>query len=465
VRTLNFAEFAVAARREELSDDVYAAATRAVVDWFAATVAGSVMEPALILRQALGFAEGNGTCGLVGSEGAVDPRTAALLNGTASHIAEMDDIFREGIYHPGSPTVAAALSAAQHLGLSGERLLRAVAVGYEIGDRIAAALQPRHYRFWHTTGTVGTIGAAAAVAELLELGTEPFAHALATAATNAAGLQQAFRSDAMSKPLHAGHAAEAGLTAAFAASRGFTGALDILEGPAGLGAAMSQDVDWGRAVADLGKPWAVTQATVKNHSCCGHTFAAVDAALELRAQGVRASDVETVTVQTYTTATTVAGNPDPRTEFEAKFSLSYCVAAALELGGVRLAAFSEESLRNPAIRSLVQRTTVEADPELDEGFPSRRRARVTLRLVDGATVSVTRNTRKGDPDDPLSDADLRDKFDDLVVPVLGGEATARLAEQLWSVRRAEGVSSLGASAPVGKAAPEPAGSIEERRRT
>ena len=454
MRTLDFADFAVSWRSSGLPDDVYAAATRAVVDWFAATVSGTTMPPAIILRDVLAFAEGNGPCRLVASDIVADARTAALVNGTASHIAEMDDIFRDGIYHPGSPTVAAALAAAQHLGADGERLLRAVAVGYEVGDRIAAALQPHHYVFWHTTGTVGTIGAAAAVAELLELEVEPFAHALATATTTAAGLQQAFRSDAMSKPLHAGHAAEAGLTAALAASRGFTGALDILEGAAGFGAAMSKDVDWDSAVGKLGRPWGITQATVKNHSCCGHTFAAVDAALELRAEGVRAAEVEDVTVETYTTAVEVAGIPDPKTDFEAKFSLSYCVAAALELGRVRLAAFSDESLDNPAIRSLVQRTKVEADPEMDAGFPSSRRARVTLRLADGSTVMRLRNTRKGDPDDPLTDAELRDKFDDLAQPVLGDDGASALANQLWDLRRADRLGARGGGPRPGHATPE-----------
>ena len=380
--TQDLANFAVNSRKDGLSDVTYAAATRAVVDWFGATIAGSAMEPAMILRETFSYAEGAGESSLIPSGVGVDPRTAAMINGTASHTAELDDIFREGIYHPGSPTVAAALAAGQHVHASGEQFLRGVAVGYEIGDRIAAAMQPSHYNYWHTTGTVGAIGAAAAVCEILELDAGAFAHGLATATTMAAGLQQAFRSDAMSKPLHAGHGGDSGLLAALAAAKGYTGALDILEGPAGFGAAMSTDVDWSKAVDALGKPWAVGQATVKNHSCCGHTFAAVDAALALRAEDLDASSVRSLKIQTYSTAVKVAGNESPTTAFEAKFSLSYCVAAALVLGSVRLAAFTPESLADRTIRDLMARITVEAEPEFDAEFPSRRRARVTVETVD-----------------------------------------------------------------------------------
>lgn len=420
-------------RRRGLTPQEGHAAVRAVVDWFAATVAGSSMPPALALRAALMDGEG-GKSRLVPDGARAGCRTAALVNATASHTVEMDDIFRDGIYHPGAPTVSAALAVADQISASGPVFLRAVAVGYEVGDRISAAVNPAHYRYWHTTGTIGTLGAAAAVADLLELADRQFAHALASAATMAAGLQQAFRSDAMSKPLHAGHAAEAGVLAALAASKGFTGALDVLDGPVGFGAAMADHPDWA-AVADAigSEPLGITQPTLKNHACCGHTFAAVDAALELRARGIHSGDVEGIAVDTYTTATTVAGIPEPSSAFEAKFSTAYCVAAALRTGSVRLRTFEEPALSDPETRRLTALVTLQADPAMEAGFPGRREARVTVRLRSGETVVAERHTRKGDPDDPLSDAELREKFDDLAVGPLGAEGARRLAEALWSL--------------------------------
>ena len=131
---------------------------------------------------------------------------------------------------------------------------------------------------------------------------------------------------------------------------------------------MSHEPDWKSAVDRLGKPWAVTQATVKNHSCCGHTFAAVDSALEMRAEGLVSSSIDAIEIGTYTTATKVAGYDDPQSEFEAKFSLVYCVAAAFQLGSVRLAAFAPNMLIDPDLRALIARSKVSADPEFDADF-------------------------------------------------------------------------------------------------
>lgn len=439
------AAWATARRSEPLPEIATAGATRAVADWFAAAVPGASMPPAACLVEALVSEHEEGPSQLVGTRRAVTPLLAALVNGTAAHAAELDDIYREGIYHPGAPTIAAALAAGEAAGSTGVQLLGAVAIGYEIGDRIARAVNPAHYRYWHTTGTVGCLGAAAAVAEVLQLDTERFTHALAVSTTMAAGLQQSFRSDSMAKPLHAGHAAQAGVIAAYAARAGFTGATDILEGSAGFGAAMSEGVDWEAAVADLGEPRLVASATVKPHSCCGHTFAAIDAALELReASGIALSEIEAIEVETYATALAVAGNPSPATAFEAKFSLPYCIAAALKLGSVRLRAFEVDALTDPGIRRLADVTSLRVAGDLDAEFPGRRGARVRLVGRGGTQARAERRTRKGDPDDPLSEAELRSKLRELVLPVYG-DRVEELEEAIWGLRDAADLSRLRSS--------------------
>src|SRR5205814_548706 len=209
---------------------------------------------------------------------------------------EVDDIYRDGIYHPGAPTIAAAHA----LGFQEKNFLRAVIVGYEISTRIGAAMGRAHYRYWHNTGTIGCFGGCAAAAESLQLDATRFAHALATVTTFAAGLQQAFRMDSMSKPMHAAHAAEAGVTAALVAREGVTGSLDVLEGEAGFGRAMGDNPDWEKALAGLGRDFHITRMTFKNHACCGHTFAAIDGALALKNRmGVRPEDIERVDIGTY----------------------------------------------------------------------------------------------------------------------------------------------------------------------
>jgi 2-methylcitrate dehydratase PrpD len=330
--------------------------------------------------------------------------------------------------------ISAALAAAQSQGATGERFLRGVIVGYEVSTRIGDAVMPSHYKYWHTTGTVGTFGAAAAVATLLGCDRERFAHALGNAGTFAAGLQQAFRSQAMSKPLHGGHAAEAGALAALAAARGVTGVADILEGEVGFGAAMSVNPDWSRATRGLGSDYHITRITFKNHGCCGHNFAALDAALTLkRDHGFAHRDIRRVRIATYQGGLDIVDNPRPEGDYQAKFSIQYTVAHALVHGSVRLDAFAPQRLADPDVRALMQRIECVADAELSKAFPHQRAARVEIELADGRKLTHFQPTRKGDPELPLSDAELDDKFLELTTPVVGDAKARALLKRLWSL--------------------------------
>lgn len=350
-------------------------------------------------------------------------------------MVEFDDIFRDAIYHPGSPVIAAALAVGEPRGASGLDLIRAVINGYEISTRIGAAVQPAHYRHWHTTGTVGCFGAAAAAASLLKLSPEAFAHALATAGTFAAGLREAFQADAMSKPLHAGRAAEAGVTAALLASNGFTGAARILDGPAGFGAAMAEaDIDWPRALNGIGETFNIESVTLKNHGCCGHTFAAIDGALALmKAHGFTWKEVEHVEIETYRTAVQVVGRSDVKTPFDARFSVFFTVATALVHGRVRLNAFTEERLADPAIRSVMNRISLMVNEALDRDYPRKRGALVRITYRGGQVAEHLQRYRHGDPEEPLTDAELRDKFYELATPVTGRPCAEALWEQVMNL--------------------------------
>lgn len=428
-----FAAFAASLADAPLAPEVIHHAKRAIIDWYAALLPGAVEPPPTLLEQALAEDLDRGGARLALGRAAT-VRTAALINGTAAHTVEVDDIYREAIYHPGAPTIAAALALAQARQATGLQLIRAVVAGYEVSTRIGAALGRAHYRYWHNTGTVGTFGAASAAATLLGLDAGRHAHALCTGATFAAGLQQAFRMDSMSKPLHAGHAAEAGVLAALAAEQGVTGSLDVLDGEAGLGRAMGDAPDWHQATATLGRDFHITRMTFKNHACCGHTFAPIDGALELRSRmGLRWQELEAVEIATYGPALAVAGNADPRTAAEARFSIPYVVATALIHGSVRLSAFTPERLMDADIRALMARIRLAVDPELDARFPGQRAARVRFATADGRQGDYLQPTRKGDPEQPLSDAELSDKFMELAAPVLGAARARTLLGHLWAL--------------------------------
>jgi 2-methylcitrate dehydratase PrpD len=284
---------------------------------------------------------------------------------------------------------------------------------------------------------VGVFGAVAAAGYALRLDAGPFAHALATAATFSAGLQQAFRMDSMSKPLHAGRAAEAGLLAAQLAHRGVTGSLDVLEGESGLGRAVSDGPDWSGIGDTLGRDFHITRLTFKNHVGCGHTFAAIDAALALRSQhALRADDICSVAVATYGPALDIACYTDPVTENEARFSLRFVVATALVHGSVRMSAYTPERLADPAVRAMLERVQVSVDPQIDRAFPGKRSARLEIVARDGRRHVWVQPDRKGDPELPLSDGELEDKFMELAAPVAGAGRARQLLSNIWGLERA-----------------------------
>lgn len=428
-----FAEYAVAERTAKLPDAVRHAAKRTVVDWFAALLPGGVIAPATLLIEALDEQVGVGRALLYPSGKRAPAPVAALINGTASHTVEFDDIFRDAIYHPGCPVIAAALALGQARRVDGDRFLRAVIVGYEVSTRIGAAMVPAHYKYWHSTGTVGCFGAAAAAATILGLDATQFANAMGTAGTFAAGLQQAFRSDSMTKPLHAGRAAETGVLSALAAWKGVTGVHDILEGEVGFGNAMSQDVDWAKAVEGLGESYNITRMTVKNHGCCGHTFASIDGAQAIQTQQhLKPEDIKAIKVATYGTALKVTGNYKHATAFEGKFSLPYVVASALVHGNVRLDAFNKERLACPRTAALMDKIELAIEPKLDASFPKQRAALVEIATIDGRSFRHEQTTRRGDPDSPLSDDELVAKFHELAGSAIGAGAK-KLLEAIWSI--------------------------------
>nr|WP_246526819.1 MmgE/PrpD family protein [Plastoroseomonas hellenica] len=393
---------------------------------------GARLAPATLLAGALADERGDGRAVCYVDGGLGSPRHAALLNAIASHTVEFDDIHRDSGLHPGSPTIAAALAVAQASGASMDALLRAMAAGYEVGGRVALAIQPSHYRFWHTTATVGTIGAAAAAALLLGCGAERIAHAIALASTMAGGLQQAFRGEGMSKPMHPGHAAEAGILAARAAAGGVTGAPDVLHGPVGFAAATSDGTGrWEQALQDLGERFVIGAITFKNHGCCGHIFPALDGLLALRARHpFLPEEVSRIHIAGYRATVEMCDRPAVATEQEARFSTQFCVAALLHHGAVRLDAFAPARLADPLLRAFMAKVSVSLAPDLADAYPGRRAARIRLELRDGRVFDHEQPTRKGDPEDPLTDPELDAKFHELVAPVLGEAGAAALFQAI-----------------------------------
>ena len=391
------------------------AAELVILDWLGCTLLGAEAPPANIIAGAHSgeLHSGPATC-FVGPTTCA-PGLAALISGTAAHTAELDDIYSPALYHPGVCAIPAAFAACQLAGTNGETFVRSVVAGYEISNRIGAAINPVHYDYWHTTGTVGTFGAAIASSVALGLSVQQVEWALGHAASMAAGLQQAFRSNGMTKPLHAGRAAEGGLLAARLAGSGFAGSDSMLSGPVGFVKAMSHGRDIRPAFADLLDRWTIERTTFKQYSACGHIFAAIDAVLDLVVSEKPNIDaLQGIEIATYAKALDVAGIHHPTSGFEAKFSIPFCVAAAVLGHDLSDPASFERLYNEPAIHTLIDRVVVSAEPQISNAFPALRGARAALHFTDGRQQSHSIPTRKGDPDNPLSSGELEAKFRRLV---------------------------------------------------
>lgn len=425
---------------ETLPEPVAWAARRAMLDWFATMLPGCPLPPATLLVGALAGERpaGGAICYVDG--GVSSPRHAALLNAVASPIVEFDDIFRDGGYHPGSATVAAALALAQHHGRSAQDLHRAIVAGYEVGCRVSLAIQPSHYAFWHTTATVGTIGAAVAGAALLGCDAAGIGHAIALASSFAGGHQQNLQGEGMAKALHPGHAADAGLLAAYAAAAGVTGSPESLHGAKGFAAATSASPgDWSAALDGLGEWTPITRMTIKAHGCCGHIFPALDGLKAMReATPFGPEQIASIDIDGYGATREMCDRPQAVSAQDARFSIQYCLAAQLVLGGVRLDAFRPEALADPRIRALMPKITVSEDAELAAAYPRRRQARLTVALVDGSRLEHHQAFRTGDPEAPLSDAELIAKFDELAGSVANPVDVAALRTTILESDRLPG---------------------------
>ncbi|BCJ88304.1 MmgE/PrpD family protein [Effusibacillus dendaii] len=288
-----------------------------------------------------------GSRGLLNDSAVLNMAQEALLDGAYSHVIELDDIERTAYLHPGIAPISAALAAYSiNPAVSEEDFLRAIVVGYEVGIRVGRAVNPSHYRLWHTSGTAGAFAAAAASAVILGLTVEQTAWALGNAGTEAAGLWQFNPDGALTKPYHIGMAAVHGLLAAMAAQEGLTGAHRILEGDQGFLAAMSTDPRPEALVEGLGDAspaiWGISR---KRWASCRFTHPPIDAVLEARKEGA-AETFERAVVETFDTAIRVAGHRDPKTPQEAKFSIAYCCALAWIKGGAAVDGFNAEQNRS-----------------------------------------------------------------------------------------------------------------------
>lgn len=448
---------------DDVPEDVRRSVRRLFLDWLGSALAGSHTTPVLLMSRVTrgqgwldpplpGDGLGAGRSTVLASGAGGPPLAAALLNAAAGHVVEMDDLHNASIYHPGTCVFPAALAVGESVGANGTDFFTAAVAAYEVSLRVGEALGPEHYVFFHTTGTAGALGAAVAAGRLLGLDRRSMLWALGSAATQAAGLWQFLTEGAMSKQLHTAKAAFNGVLAAYLAAEGFTGPEKGVTGARGLLAATtaagvtdasardplrarqlerllagvdsSDDRDPTRARI---RTFKTPEVSIKLHASCRHTHPAVDALLAImKANGLEADDLAEVRAHVYSGAHDRLKDVEVVDPWSAKFNLPFCLAQAALRGTLDLGAFTLETIADGRVRDLMDRMSMRVDPALDSEYPRRWPAWVEVKTRSGASFTHRVDTPKGDPENPLSDAELENKFLSLAEAALPAKVASTL---------------------------------------
>ncbi len=371
------------------------------------------------------------SCGVPGQ----DAGRNALIGGALCHMLESDDLHRASVVHPGCAIIPAVLALADRMPeVTGDQALKAVLWGYEAATRIGMAVGPGHYKLWHNTSTCGPFGSAMASACLLDLDHAQSIDALGNAGTQAAGLWQFLKTGAMSKFLHAGRAAEAGLVSAQLSAHSFTGAAQILEGDQGFFAATCPDPDPSAVLAHPDQPWQLRLTSIKPWPCCRHTHGPIAAGLELHSQlnetEAGPDDIARIELATYRAALDVCDRPNPDSEYSAKFSLQHTIAMAASQGGVVSGSFDEAARSDVA--ELAAKVALSTDDALNAAYPEHWGCKLTAWMKNGDKIEIVKSDAKGDPEDRLSRSELADKAFSLLARA-EYDAPGQLIDQIFAM--------------------------------
>lgn len=405
-----------------------------VVDWIGAVAAAARTREGEILHRFAGTAPA-GPARAIGI-GWRDPRVAAFVNAGLSLVLESDSTHRAAKLHPGPVVIAAALAAGQRAAVAGRCFLDAVVRGYEAMVRVGESVGPTHYVQHHSTATCGPFGAAAAAGSIAGLDRSAMVHALGNAGTRTGGVWQTRPEGAMSKPLHVGGAADAGILAVDLAALGLTGPRLVLEGELGIYAATCPDAEPGAIGRPGAADWKISETSLKPWPGCRHVHPSIDAALALRAQlverGLTAADIVAVEVCTYPQALAFADRAVPTTVHEGMFSLQHAVAAALCDGAVTLQTFQPERLSHRPVADLRAGVDVRAGEPFSSRYPQHWGARVSVRTTAG-NFSAQCDDPRGDPESPMAPQEVRAKARNLLAQ--GGVAADAAEELIAAVLR------------------------------
>ncbi|MBI4330465.1 MAG: MmgE/PrpD family protein [Chloroflexi bacterium] len=417
------AEFIVQTRYKDMPLEAIEVARKHILDGLAVGLRGSIEPAGMTVARYVSALGGRAEAGVIAGGFGTSAPQAALANGVMTHVLDFDDYASAWHGHPTAVLLPTVLALGERERVSGERMLAAFIIGWEAGARIFSACDGLRLADmgWHPTAIIGTMGAAAAAARILDLNEQETRRALGIAGSQAGGLKKNSGTD--TKSFHAGNAARSGVVAASLAQLGFSADEDILEGELGLPVVMTGERDSSKLTGLPGHAFSIVSsgATVKVYPSCAATHRSIDAMLELvRRHDLHAEDVVEIRCKVHPQVTRRMRFHSPKTMLEAKFSLEYCLAAALLDGELTLGQFTDEKVNSARSRELMQRVRHiprEHDPADSHDVSSLPQG-VAVRLRDGAEYSHEVSFPLGSPENPVDWDWVVDKFQDCTRGIL-----------------------------------------------
>ncbi len=433
--------FCAGIRWDDIPGDVRERTKDFLLDFVGVTLRGSTEASSKPAVEYVRGVQGEGPSSVIGEGIRTGAAWAAMINGTAAHAIEMDDVTSESSLHPAVAIMPAALAVAEEQGADGTALLSSIVAGYEVTLRVGNALNPAsaYRRGFHPTGIAGVFGAATAAGHLLGLDAATLTHALGISGSMASGSLEYLTDGAWTKRINAGWAAHAGVVAAGLARAGFTGPRSIFEGPLGFLTGYTDEPKIQRLLEGVGELYQIQTVSIKPYGCCRYNHGIIDCMLALRKEhDITPEQVEKISFSVLSAGKDLVAEPAaqkraPENVVDAQFSAPFAAVIALAHGAADVNQFTRENIEDPTIRDLLSRTEHHYNPDIDSLYPLQWRAEAQIELRDGRVVATEIDHATGEPQNPVPREGLIEKFRLLTEPLLATQVADDLAQRILSL--------------------------------
>lgn len=438
-------DFSYNLKYEDLTQQVVETTKKYIADYYAACFAGMKVNGKFneAICDVIVDMRGKEECDFIGSSQKIPAPNAAFLSACYAHGADMDDGNRKAMGHVGAHVISAVMSLAQTLDVNGKDIITAVNVGYEIYNRVAAAVQPGLvHRGFHSTGTVGAIACGAACAKLMGMDSDGIYNTMALCAIQASGLIIIAESGQCCKPINPANAAKTGIISARIIAKGIKSSLYPLESKKGFFHAMSDEVDEKMITDGLGESFTICESYMKPYPSCRHTHCGIECMLDIRKRITKSEEIKKVKVYIYKNAIDIAGQIIvPKVNDDAKFSIHYSLATALVKGHFGLDDLDVSKVDDELLKVINLIELIE-EPAMENRDKGIRGCRVVVALADGEEYEKTVYIPLGDAANPLSWGDIKEKLCNCSNGILNEKQQELLIENILNLQKIDRINTI-----------------------